>query len=320
MFMLSPAGAYEEQISRLSNDLIESFSTDRVQKIGVVDFTDLDGKSSHLSRFIAEELSVDMTIKADRFEVVDRHHLKKVLDELSLGHSSGLFDPEQVREVGRMSGADAIVTGTVTPHWDNVRVTAKIISTESGKVLGAARTKIPKTITIERLLKKSLEGGEAEAETEPEADTASKETGYGKEESMQFQGKSGSGQKRATVPDMQQQQQQSQTIRFMVGVTPWVTGEYAANINVWIDNRPIGTISNVGNNTIWANGFRPGNHTYQVTAELYSLDVWGNQYFLGTAQGSGSINAQAGDQFMVQGSGNPGIPGNFQIFLTETGY
>src|SRR5437867_8723462 len=49
--------------------------------VAVVDFTDLQGNVTELGRFLAEKLSVDLVGDAKGFEVIDRTHLKSILQE-----------------------------------------------------------------------------------------------------------------------------------------------------------------------------------------------------------------------------------------------
>lgn len=148
--------AYEKEIQGISTDIAGKITASGKKKIAVVDFTDLQGDTTELGRFIAEELSVDLTTDAQKFEVIDRMHLKSLLKEHKLT-LSGLLSQETVKEIGQISGVDALVTGTVTPFGDSIRVTCKVIATYSAKVLGAAKADIAKTKTIEELLSKDID-------------------------------------------------------------------------------------------------------------------------------------------------------------------
>lgn len=93
---------------------------------------------------------------AKGFEVIDRTHLKSILTEHKLS-ISGLVDPKTVKKLGQIAGVDAIVTGSVTPFGDSIRVSAKVIATDTAKVIGAAKGDIAKTKPIEELLAKGIE-------------------------------------------------------------------------------------------------------------------------------------------------------------------
>ncbi|HEX6201385.1 MAG TPA: hypothetical protein VF100_00195, partial [Thermoanaerobaculia bacterium] len=53
-----PAAAYEQQVQQLSRELAAQLGVRGVQRVAVVDFTDLRGEVNELGRFLAEELSV----------------------------------------------------------------------------------------------------------------------------------------------------------------------------------------------------------------------------------------------------------------------
>ena len=58
----------------------------------MVDFTDLQGNVTELGRFLAEELSITLSESEKGFEIVDRTHLKAILQENKLS-TTGLMDP-----------------------------------------------------------------------------------------------------------------------------------------------------------------------------------------------------------------------------------
>ena len=150
----APAAAYEMEIENLSNTIakqISKSSRKHLQRVAVVDFTDLQGNVTELGRFIAEELSINLARSEKQFEVIDRTHLKSLLEEHKF-NMSGLVDPQTAKKLGKIAGVDAIVTGKLTPFGDNVRVSCTVISTATAKTLAAGKTSIAKTRTIEQLL------------------------------------------------------------------------------------------------------------------------------------------------------------------------
>jgi len=124
--------------------------------VAVVDFTDLQGNVRELGRFIAEELSANLVSFKKGFRVIDRLHLKSIIAEHKLS-ASWFLEPKAVEKFGKISGVDAIVTGTVTPFGDSVRVSAKVITTDTAEVIGAATGNIAKTKAIEELLARGIE-------------------------------------------------------------------------------------------------------------------------------------------------------------------
>lgn len=150
--------AYEKEINNLSISMAEKIATSGKKTIAVVDFTDLQGNVTELGRFLAEEFSAALVDTGKGFEVVDRIHLKSILKEHKLS-ATGLIDPTTARKLGKIAGVDAIVTGTITPFGERVRVSVKVLATDTAKIICASRGNIPKTKAIEELLAKGIETG-----------------------------------------------------------------------------------------------------------------------------------------------------------------
>ncbi|MDT8389678.1 MAG: CsgG/HfaB family protein [Lentisphaeria bacterium] len=75
--------------------------------------------------------------------LVDRADMKKMLDEAEL-NLSGMVTPGQATQVGQLTGAKIIVTGSVMAVGNKTYVVAKIIGTETTRVLGASVKGDPK--------------------------------------------------------------------------------------------------------------------------------------------------------------------------------
>jgi TolB-like protein len=69
--------------------------------------------------------------------LVDREDLDKVLKELEL-NLSGLVKPTEATQVGQLTGAKILVTGSVIQVDSKLYLVAKIIGTETSRVLGAS--------------------------------------------------------------------------------------------------------------------------------------------------------------------------------------
>lgn len=150
--------AFEKEINDLSLTMSESISNADKKMIAVVDFTDLQGNVTELGRFLAEEFSVALAGADKGFEVVDRTHLKSIIAEHKLS-ATGIIDPQTARKLGKIAGVEALITGTITPFGDSVRLSVKILDTATAKVIGASRGNIAKTQAIEELLSRGIESG-----------------------------------------------------------------------------------------------------------------------------------------------------------------
>jgi hypothetical protein len=67
--------------------------------------------------------------------LVERADLDKILSEIELG-ISGTVDPASAAQVGRLTGAQLLVTGRCIPVQRDILLVAKIVGVETGRVIG----------------------------------------------------------------------------------------------------------------------------------------------------------------------------------------
>jgi len=140
----------DNSLSDLTKQITNSITEDGKKKIAVIEFSDLDGNVTQFGKYLAEEL-ITRLFRTKKFEVVERQLLNKVLSEQKLG-ITGIIDDESAIAIGKILGVDAIVSGSITDLGTSLKVNARVISTEKGKVFGVAGTKIVKDETVEKLM------------------------------------------------------------------------------------------------------------------------------------------------------------------------
>lgn len=156
LVLATSAFAYENEVKSAAETLAKFMRESGKKTIAVVDFTDLQGNVLKLGRFLAEELSISMASSAQKdFKVVDRTHLRALLKEHQLS-LSGLIDPTTAQKVGEISGVEALVTGTITPFGDNVRLALKVIELATADILGSTSVNIGRTQAINELLSREV--------------------------------------------------------------------------------------------------------------------------------------------------------------------
>ena len=150
--------AQTENIDKEINALAEKISAQVKEsgrkKVAVLEFTDLQGSSSELGRFLTEEVSVSLVERRLGFSVIDRANLAALLSEKNLTEK-GLIDPKNAEEFNKASGVDAIILGKFTGLKDEVTLATKIIATDTAETVGAARARLPMSKEIEQLLSNS---------------------------------------------------------------------------------------------------------------------------------------------------------------------
>lgn len=172
------AFARQREIPAAAAAIADELASNPASAIAVVDFTDLQGTVTELGRFVAEEIALGLVTSKKGLSVVDRTHLKALLQENKLA-ASGIIDPATARRLGQIAGVENLVTGTITPLSDSVRVVVKVLDTETARVVTAASIEIVKNKTIEELLARDIRGqeratasspaGESRASTESDA-------------------------------------------------------------------------------------------------------------------------------------------------------
>lgn len=135
-----------ELVSNLTGDLKEG----KKPTIAITNFSPISISPTSLERFLSEEFITRMTL-TQKFRVVERSQIQKVMDELKLSVSD-LVDPNQSAKVGKLLGADYLLVGTVTDEKFGLKVNARIINTETAEVLKASSTMIVKDPMVKNLL------------------------------------------------------------------------------------------------------------------------------------------------------------------------
>ncbi|UCH93892.1 MAG: hypothetical protein JSV88_26995 [Candidatus Aminicenantes bacterium] len=157
-FLISSAYAttdFDKEIDQLSCKIAEKIAAAGKKKIAVVDFTDLDGTVTELGRFLAEEFSTALAGTGKGFTVVDRIHLKTLLKEHKLS-STGLIDQNTIRQLGKIAGVDSLITGSLTPLGEIVRINVKVLDIETAALIDANRGNFAMTDAIKDLMRKGI--------------------------------------------------------------------------------------------------------------------------------------------------------------------
>jgi TolB-like protein len=118
----------------------DSFKNEKSKiKIGIIEFQSLneEAKKDILGKVFSEVLTTSF-VNSNAFKIIEREQLEKVLKELQLTQT-GIIDTAYAKQIGKMLGADAILTGTVIKFGNDLRVDARIIDVESGLILTAEK-------------------------------------------------------------------------------------------------------------------------------------------------------------------------------------
>jgi len=125
---------HEAEIERIGKELAQQAIARKTMKLAVLDFTEGD-VATVFARNMSDELRIHMAIRNMELTIIDRAATERVIEEQRLS-SGPLFDENKAAAVGKLVSADAIIIGTLTKQSGAWRVTAKLISVETGAVIG----------------------------------------------------------------------------------------------------------------------------------------------------------------------------------------
>ena len=180
--MAAPCFAYQQEVRGAVRSIVESLSARGTKSIAVVDFTDLQGNVTELGRFLAEQMSLALAVEAKDISVVDRTHLKALIEEHKLS-ASGLMDPQTARKLGLIAQVGALATGSLTPIGEVVNLSVKVLDTETARLLAVATADIPRTRAIEDLLARGISADNSASHlARPDADTTTPVAGARQEQ------------------------------------------------------------------------------------------------------------------------------------------
>jgi TolB-like protein len=108
-------------------------------KVAVIEFQSLneEARKDNLGKIVSEILTTSF-VNSESFKIIEREQLQKVTKEFELGQT-GIIDTSSAKQIGKILGADAIVTGSVIKMGGTLRLDARIIDVASGIILTAEK-------------------------------------------------------------------------------------------------------------------------------------------------------------------------------------
>ncbi len=115
----------------------------RYQRFAVLPFSEVGKTTSdkQLGTLVTSELSTLLRRDHDLL-LVEREQISRIMDELALGQT-GVVAAEHSIEVGRLSGADALILGTVSEAGDSYLVNGRVVAAATGDVVLAEKVRLP---------------------------------------------------------------------------------------------------------------------------------------------------------------------------------
>jgi|GEM_PF-4242355 len=102
----------------------------------ILSFQERGDAAAGMGSKIGDLLRASLT-KNPKLDLLDRAEVATVLEESGL-KLSGAVNQSQAIQIGQLSGAQIVVTGSVIAMGDKTAIVAKIIGTETGRAMGAS--------------------------------------------------------------------------------------------------------------------------------------------------------------------------------------
>ena len=111
-------------------------NVEKVYPVAVFPFVERGREVASMGGKVSDLLFAQLVANPELF-LVERENLKTLLDEHEL-NLSGLVNPAEATKVGQLTGAKILVTGSVLQVDADLYLVAKVIGTETSRVLGAS--------------------------------------------------------------------------------------------------------------------------------------------------------------------------------------
>ncbi|MCI5192962.1 MAG: hypothetical protein D3915_07505 [Candidatus Electrothrix sp. AU1_5] len=148
------ADSIESSITEIAEKIVKD--KDRISQgsftIGVTSFRHSDNSCSGLGNSYSELLMESLMHSDLNAEFIDRITLDRLQRELEFNRSPDV-DIDTAREFGKKYGAGALMLGTLTADDNNVRVIAKLVDTETSRVITTASSSFPNNSEVKSMLK-----------------------------------------------------------------------------------------------------------------------------------------------------------------------
>lgn len=133
------AKGVEENIEKTSEEVIEKLNEVtkdvNAKRIAIIYFDNSsdDKKLDQLKKGLADMLISDLD-KVSMLDVVERARLEEILKEQKLNNSAK-FDQETATKIGKLLGAEHIMTGSFFELMGRLRIDSRLIDVETGRII-----------------------------------------------------------------------------------------------------------------------------------------------------------------------------------------
>ena len=147
---------YEKEMNSVSLALAESLTGAGKNALAVVDFTDRGKTVTDQGLMITKDLSLALADAGRGFWVVSGPYLRKMLKSQQLSEDVLKENPQAATTLWQVMGIEALITGTLKSRGEMIRLSLKILDTDTAEVIGKWSGDITKKETISRMVNDAL--------------------------------------------------------------------------------------------------------------------------------------------------------------------
>jgi hypothetical protein len=170
LLLCSGARAHAQDLTKLAIALATRIHEKGHERVTVVDFLDLEKKPNKLAKFLTHQLQSALTEPERDLVVVDQSRIADLFDQMEK-LSEGLIDPATARDLGKVTGTEVLIYGTVMVSSLTVRLDVNAVDLQTAKVIASGTASPNRFGLLDRLAKEveQEEGGIASDQEESEA-------------------------------------------------------------------------------------------------------------------------------------------------------
>ena len=149
IFLLLGGNLYSKSYERVLSNIVDDLyprTKEECKALVIFEPEYLDKRKSSSGKTMQEKLIILFGKKIGKkkeISVVERNQIDKIYQEYKI-QTSGLVDDKSITRLGRMLGADCLLTTTLSDLVDEVEINSRIIKMETGEVVSTASGKIKK--------------------------------------------------------------------------------------------------------------------------------------------------------------------------------
>lgn len=135
------AATLAEELLAVAKRLVSQLEQKSLRRVAITEFVTLSGESTGATKFLTDQLAINLVSEAKTFGIIDRANFDSLLHERNL-YNDGLLDQNTVRKLGKFAGVDAVIVGTATPLSSSVNLSIKVLDVGTATILAALSTTV----------------------------------------------------------------------------------------------------------------------------------------------------------------------------------